>query len=788
MLKFSLFFSIFLSTLSLFSQTKTISGTVTNEEDGEQVIGAIIYDTISKKGVATNEYGFFSLTLPNSGAVLRVTFFEFKTQYISVPTEQTEVNITLSNSSEIEEVVINANRSIKNSSMGTIDVDLDKIDKLPVILGEKDVFRFIQLLPGVKSGGEASSGLYVRGGGPDQNLILLDGVPIYNANHLFGFFSTFNSDAISSVTLHKGGFPSRYGGRASSVIDMRMKEGNSKSMNVEGSIGVIASRVLVEGPIKKDKTSFIVSGRRTYLDVLTAPFVAALSDGTRTGYFFQDFNAKIQHKINNKHHLYLSSYFGKDKFYFNYKDKNDSYAQQSKSNLEWGNSIVAARWNYKVSPKLFMNTGLTYSNYYFNIGLSEEYDYAGEENDEKISFGYLSGIKDWSVKSDFNYYPNSNHSIRFGVADIYHTFSPGINYQTSKSGSNETSSETGSSRAFSHEMSAYFEDDMKIGDRINLNAGVHFSAFNTKDTWYFIPQPRLAINYQLNEVSSIKLGASRMGQFLHLLSNTTIGLPTDLWLPTTKNVKPTDSWQGSIGYYRELKKGFQFSVEGYYKTMSNLIQYREGASFISGSTNWEDKITVGKGWSYGAEFLLEKKMGEFSGFLGYTLSWTERQYDDLNNGEPFYYKYDRRHDLSLAITYDPKGPWDFGLIFVYATGNSLTLPTHYFSAPQNDIVNSLFYGSNQVYSFETVNNFRMPAYNRLDLGANKTKKKKHGTSIMSYSIYNVYNRQNPFMVFVGTLPFETESKLLKLSLFPIIPSISWKFQFDFSTYNKKDKK
>lgn len=771
-----------------FAQTRTISGVISNEEDGELVIGAIVYDTLNKKGIVTNEYGFFSLSVPLEPVVLRVSSYGNKTEFVQVGSNQNQLNIILSkaNATEIEEVIITGQRAIQSSHMGSVDVSMDKIDKLPVILGEKDVFRIIQLLPGVKSGGEASSGLYVRGGGPDQNLILLDGVPIYNANHLFGFFSTFNSDAISAVTLHKGGFPARYGGRASSVIDMRMKEGNLKHFNVEGSIGVIASRVLVEGPIKKDKTSFIVSARRTYLDVLAQPFILAYSDGATAGYFFQDFNAKIQHKINEKHQLYLSGYFGKDKFYLNEKDNSFfyDYKHTMKSGLDWGNAILAARWNYKISSKMFMNTTATYSNYHFNIEMAENYDYPGTEDDELYAFGYRSGISDWSVRSDINYFARPNHSMRFGLSDIYHTFTPGIDYETSKLGTTTTTEQIGSDNAYSHESSAYFEDDMKLGDRLKINIGAHFSVFNTQKTWFFIPQPRFSGNYQLNEKSSLKVGFSRMGQYLHLLSNTTIGLPTDLWLPTTKNVKPTDSWQYSLGYYRELPKKLQLSVEGYYKTMSNLIQYKEGVSFISGSTDWQNKVTTGKGWSYGVECLLEKKIGDFSGWMGYTLSWTKRQFDDLNNGEPFFYKYDRRHDISLAVTYDPKGPWDFGLVFVFSSGNSLTVPTHYFTAAPSDVTDDLFYFNAQVNSFEKVNNFKMPAYHRLDLGANKSIQKKHGTSIWSFSIYNVYNRKNPFMIYVGSLPYSSGNKLLQLSLFPIIPSISWKFQFDFSTYQK----
>ena len=378
---FALLFLLVLG-LSQAQEKRTLSGTITEEKSGEKIVGAILYDTISKKGVGTNEYGFFSLTIPNENAVIRVSFYGMETQFLFVPKEINTLNIALSEkTTTTSEVVIvgNQNREIESSNSGSIQIQMDKVEKLPIILGEKDIMRVVQLLPGVKTGGEASSGLYVRGGSPDQNLILLDGVPIYNASHLFGFFSTFNSDAISGMTLIKGGFPARYGGRASSVLDIRMKEGNMKHYNVEGSVGIIASRILVEGPIKKDKTSFSFSARRTYLDLLYRPFLLAAED-IDAGYFFHDVNMKIQHKINDKHHIYASGYFGLDRVfvkerpYSSYDPDGTQYKSQNQSRLEWGNRIAALRWNYKIGPKLFMNTTATYSRYMFNVGLEDRTD------------------------------------------------------------------------------------------------------------------------------------------------------------------------------------------------------------------------------------------------------------------------------------------------------------------------------------------------------------------------------------------------------------------------------
>jgi hypothetical protein len=767
-------------------EKRTISGYITDENSGEKLIGATIYDTISKRGAVTNEYGFYSLTIPKKEAHLRIAYFGCQTQFVSLEIDENDLDFALQKEiKELQEVVVNGKRAVENSSSGTIELQLDKVEKLPLILGEKDIMRVLQLLPGIKSGGEASSGIYVRGGGPDQNLILLDGVPIYNVSHLFGFFSTFNSDAISNVTMIKGGFPPRYGGRASSVLDMRMKEGNLKHYNVEGSLGLISSRLLVEGPIKKDKTSFSISGRRTYLDALFRPFLYAL-EGVDAGYFFHDFNTKIQHKINDKHHLYLSGYFGLDKVFVKdkpsiyYDAEANQYTQRTKSALKWGNSIGSLRWNYKINPKLFLNTTATFSKYNFSVGLEDETkikNIDGTNETQKYAFGYDSGILDWGLKTDFTYFPNPSHAIKFGVSETYHTFTPGISYQTITQNSINESTKTGSRTQYSHEMSLYIEDDFQVSKNLKINFGVHQSFFLTNKKLYAVPQPRFSGNYMLNDISSIKIGYSRMAQFLHLLSNSGIGLPTDLWVPATDITKPVYSNQISASYYRELPKNFQFSIEGYYKKMDNLIQYKEGVSFISGSSDWQDRVTRGQGWAYGAEFFIERKKGKLTGWIGYTLSWSERQFDELNFGKKFYHRYDRRHDLSLVLTYDINEKWDVGLVFVYGTGNAMTLGTQVYSSAPNSAFTEYFY-TPTVTNFEQMNDYRMPAYHRMDVGANRKKMKKNGESILSLSIYNLYNRQNPFMI-MRDINNQGNPVLMQTSLFPLIPSISWKFKFDF---------
>ena len=771
-------------TFSAYSQNiRTLNGYISSKKTGEKLIGATIYDTVHKVGTTTNEYGFYSLSIPNEATVLRITNFGFDPYFLDATLQKNEYNIIVSEINELNEVVVTATsgsrRSVESTNIGTMELSMEKVDKLPVLLGEKDVLKILQLMPGVKSGGEGSSGIYVRGGGPDQNLILLDGVPVYNASHLFGFFSVFNSDALSQTTLTKGGFPARYGGRVSSVLDMRMKEGNNQKFNVEGSIGIIASRLLVEGPLNKGKTAFIISGRRTYLDALIKPFQKQDAKG---GYYFYDLNAKINHKINDKHHLYLSGYFGQDKAAFktNYGggDNFNSYSTKDETGIKWGNAIAAIRWNYKIRPKLFTNTTFTYSKYLFNIYSDSKSTSIsdGVSTNSSYSFLYYSGIDDWTGKTDFTYLPNPNHTIKFGISDIYHTFRPGVTTASSQYQSESFSQKEGSANQFAHETSSYIEDDHKISNKLKINYGLHNSTFFVGSKVYNELQPRVSANYILTENSSLKFGYSRTAQFLHLLSNTGIGLPTDLWVPATEKIAPVTANQVSIGYNREIKKQFNFVVEGYYKKMDHLIQYKEGASFFSQNTDWQSKVESGQGWAYGGEVLLEKRQGKLTGWIGYTLSWTERQFDNINFGERFPYRYDRRNDISVVLTYKANKTWDFGMVFVYGTGNAVTLATQTYQMAPNPVVNGYLYNPTINY-FSSINNYRMPAYHRMDIGANRTRQKTWGETVLSLSIYNVYNRQNAYFLF-------TESKgskivLKQASIFALIPSISWKFKFNF---------
>ncbi len=800
---FFLLMALLVSTYSV-AQNATISGFIRDFETGEALIGATIYEQHTETGTIANEYGFFSLTLPQDSVHLRVSFIGFQTvDYILVLDSNIQINITLTEGTQLNTVYVTAHEPIEQQSqMSAIHLDMSKVKALPVILGEQDIIKTLQLFPGIQSGSEGSSGLYVRGGGPDQNLILLDGVPIYNASHLFGFFSIFNADAINSATIIKGGFPARYGGRLSSVLDIRMKEGNLKKFGGEASIGLLSSKLTLEGPLWKDKTSFIISGRRTYVDVLAKPFLKAMNkkqgmDGGSTnsqstgGYYFWDFNAKVNHVFSPTSRLYASIYMGKDRFYNttsnSYVDGNKQNENKTTNDLKWGNLISALRWNKVYGPKLFMNVTGSFSRYNFNIG--SDHSSSITTGDSTQSNGstskFNSGIMDWSGKVDFQYLPNVNHAIRFGIGNTYHTFNPG-GTQQQYTLSNKASIDTtyGSNTLYSHEHWMYVEDDWKIGNRLKFNAGLHFSGFVTGDTWYNSLQPRLSGRYLITKTSAIKASYSRMTQYLHLLSNPTIGLPTDLWVPATERIKPEHSHQVALGYSKTLKKGFQFSVEGYYKVMQNLIEYKEGASYSSTSQDWQDLVVVGKGNSYGAEFLLEKKTGKTTGWIGYTLSWSNRQFEDLNFGDAYPHRYDRRHDIGLAVTHKLNDKIDVGLVWVYGTGNATTLAQQTYQG-----MNGLQGGSaphmNSIDYLSERNNYRMPAYHRLDLGVNLHKQRERFESTWSFGLYNAYSRQNPFYLYFQTdldnmqigMNTKESKRLYQLSLFPILPSISYKIDF-----------
>lgn len=792
--KFYLILLLLLCSLTSMAQQKfTISGYIEDASTGEKLIGANVFDPKSNSGTTSNTFGFFSLTIPKDSVYLAVSYIGYQTSYYRLYLDKDlAINIQLKDGTELEEIVVTAEQGERiedRVQMSQIEVPIKQIQKLPALLGEVDILKTLQLLPGVQSGGEGTSGLYVRGGSPDQNLILLDGVPVYNVSHLFGFFSVFNADAIKSVTLTKGGFPARYGGRLSSVLEINMKEGNMKEFKGEGAIGTVFSKLTLEGPIIKDKTSFIISGRRTYIDVLAAPFIttglAAQNIDADVNLFFYDLNAKINHKFSDKDRLYLSAYLGDDVFKTTFtEDLRELGGFSTTAGLDWGNVTSAMRWNRMWSNKLFSNTTVTYSRYKFNTAFGFEeisVNNNGGLDRSAAALEYISGIEDYAGKIDFDYIPNPNHYIRFGAGVTNHTFTPGVSQAKITVGAIDTVLNTGSQNTQANEFALYIEDDLKIGTKFQANIGVHASAFAVDGKNYFSVQPRLGMLYHLPDNYSIKGSFATMTQFIHLLTNEGLGLPTDLWVPTTKDIVPEQSWQTGLGIAKTFNDMFEVSVEGYYKEMKNLLSYVEGASFINEpgveDEGWEARVTQGDGRSYGAEFFMQKKTGDFTGWIGYTLSWTNRQFDDINGGEVYPFKYDRRHDFSIVAAYDITDKISASAVWVYGTGNAITLPESrhnaFYPASYQGALEP--YWQTQVERADSKNGFRMDAYHRLDVAVEFHKKRKYWEETIVVGAYNVYSRLNPF--FINDEFRFGERKFVQYGLFPLIPSLSYRFKF-----------
>jgi hypothetical protein len=800
---FIILFSLSIVTSTYAQKNYTISGYITDKNNGESIVGANIYCTALNLGVTSNTYGFYSLTLPKGNYDISITFIGYQNQVKNFKLNSAinhDVEFELS-SVNIQEIVVSGERNIVESTQTSmIEVPIEQIRTIPALLGEVDILKAIQLLPGVQSS-EGSSGFYVRGGGPDQNLILLDGVPVYNASHIGGLFSVFNADAIKNVRLTKGGFPARFGGRLSSVLEIDMREGNMKEFKGDATFGLISSKLTLEGPIIKDKTSFIISGRRTYADLLAGPFMPSSTDLTL---YFYDLNAKINHKISKYDRIYLSAYMGNDAFGVDYDpslaegQKGEEASGDGTLNfgLGYGNLTSTLRWNHLFSDKLFSNTTLTYSRYSFNTNFGLTSSQTNENT--VINFDYLAGIEDVGGRIDFDYIPNPNHNIKFGTSYTYHHFFPGevnqnISIQSPDSILNFTLDTTlnFSGNTNVHEMFVYIEDNVTITSRLKANIGLHIGYYslannsttnNTgladkiSDKNNLSLQPRVSARYLLNENWSLKGSYAKMEQNIHLLSNSSVGFPSDIWVPATESVPSQKSEQWAASVSTLLFQGaYELSLEGYYKTMSNLITYKAGYSNLESTESWENAVeTGGEGEAYGMELFLQKKKGKTTGWIGYTLSWANRRFDNINFGEWYSYKYDRRHDFSLVISHKFNDKWDVGATWVYGTGNAITFPQGvYTGLPQVSPWNGQAFDF--VESYGNRNSTRLPAYHRLDFGVNKHKKRKKWDSTLSLGAYNVYNRKNPFFAY---LAYEDNVRVAKqVSLFPIIPSISYRIQF-----------
>ncbi|MCT4638910.1 MAG: TonB-dependent receptor [Bacteroidales bacterium] len=765
------------STLLMHGQKNiSINGYVRDGATGEDLIGANIVNMETYKGTSTNNYGFYSVKMPEGKVKLQVSYLGYETKLLELNLKQdTTLNITLRSNTQLEEIVVTANKNdfVRETQMSQVILPITQIKKMPVLLGEVDVLKSIQLLPGVQSGNEGSSGVFVRGGSADQNLILLDGVPVYNVNHLFGFFSVFNADAINHVKIIKGGFPARYGGRLSSVIEIRMKEGNMKELEVDGSIGLLSSKLTISAPIIKDKTSFIISGRRSYFD-LFGKLQGALSGKPQSGgYYFGDLNAKINHKFSDKDRIFLSAYTGRDKFKFKIKDDKDEYKSNVDMWLKWGNITSALRWNHIYNKNLFSNVTATYSRYKFENDLG--YEFLDKTNNYKFkeNNNYSSGIEDYAIKTDWDYFISNNNKMRFGAEYIYHTYSPGISTNNTQTSFIKQNTKTGEKDISSHEVAAYIEEDLSFLMIMKANIGLRFSGLNVKGKNYFSLEPRVALKAGLSDNFSLKGSFSMMNQYLHLLTNSAIGLPTDLWVPVTEKLKPQNSTQYAFGANYQTS-GWQITTEAFYKTMDNVIEYKEGASFMPSDENWQNKITTGKGWSYGWEVYVVKDWKKTNFNFAYTLSWSWREFDELNKGEKYPYKYDRRHDIAIGVTHNFNKKVDVAVNWIFSTGNAFTLPKEKYIPATGDGIND--YDSDAIQYFDSRNNYRAPSYHRLDIGVNFKKKTKWGHRTWSVGIYNAYGRQNPAFLYVKTKNNDRQA-LTQISLLRFVPFINYSFKF-----------
>ncbi len=760
-----LFLLSFVINYSVYSQNFTISGYLKDAETGESLIGAKIYSVKTKTGAIANNYGFYSLTLPmDDSTVIIYSYLGFTAQIKKIIlTENIELNVKLiPKTQELSEINISSKRlddNVQNIQMSVYDIPIQKIKELPALFGETDVLKIIQLLPGVQSGNEGTTGFFVRGGNSDQNLVQLDEAVVYNPNHLFGLFSTFNTKALNNVSLIKGGFPAQYGGRLSSILDITMKEGNNQKLKIDGGLGLISSNITIEGPIKKNKASFIISARRTYLDLLIKPF---LPKGITTTYNFYDLNAKINWQISKRDRLFLSAFNGNDKA---------GYTAASSINygIRFGNSTATLRWNHLFGQKLFLNTSFIYNRYYLNLSTVQGKYYAQ----------VYSGINDVNGKTEFQYYPNSKHKITFGANYTYHTFvSSGKSAKIPKDLQIANIKTNSIPPRYSSEMALYFNDEIKVSNRTSLNLGIRTPSFITKNASYYRFEPRAALKISVDSTSSIKAAYSVMNQFLHIVPSSSASLPFDLWTPSSQITKPERSEQLAVGYFRNFKENkYEASVEVYYKTMQNQVAFREGTQLLD-QTNIDSSLVFGKGWSYGAEFFLKKSSGKFTGWVSYTLSWTNQKFKDLNYGEVFPFKYDRRHVLSSVATYELSKKWTLSAVFVLSSGSAYTLPVARINVSDGG---SLYDGVYYVY--DKRNNYRLNLYHRLDVGAtyrkNKTlfKGKVPFVAEWVFSIYNVYSHRNPYFVYLTVDPLTQEPKAKQISLLPIIPSVTYNFKF-----------
>ncbi len=745
----------------VLAQRHTVSGTITDAESGEVLIGANVYVVSLELGAATNAYGFYSLTIPEADSLaLIVSYVGYHPQVKSLSLRdditldvQMERTVSLMNELTVTGQREEARAAIRQTRMSVVDVPVRMIEDLPAILGEQDVLKVIQLLPGIQAGQEGTTGIYVRGGNIDQNLVQLDEATVYNPNHLFGLFSTFNSSAINNVSVVKGGFPAQYGGRLSSVIEIAMRDGNKRHYEAEGGIGLLTSKLSIEGPITRDRGSFIVSARRSYVDLVAKPFQPSTNRNT---YYFYDLNGKVNHAVSRRDRIFLSFFQGRD--VAEYVD-----ASGVGYGIRFGNSAATLRWNRIMSSRLFSNVSLIRNKYFLRISTVQGAFH---------SLNY-SGIEDLTAKSEFQFIASPRHEIRFGAVLTHHEFS-------------STGAEGGVVKEFvvpafdesnilprpSTESALYLNDRWEISERVGLNVGVRVPHFAADGARYTRVEPRFSARLGITPAGAAKASYTVMHQFVHSVPSTTASLPTDIWIPSSEIVKPQRSEQIAAGYTHLLNDGaLEGSLEFYYKWMHNQVLFKQGTQLLE-YANIDEELTRGKGWSYGAELMLQKHRGRMAGWASYTLSWTNQRFPELNRGETFPFRYDRRHNLALTSSFDVNDRWTLAANFIFTSGTAFTLPTgRLYAAQGGDLYAGLF------YDYDRLNNYRMRAYHRLDVSATRSFNPKwFRESSMIISVYNLYSRLNPYYVFLE-LDLNTGSPVGKqVSLLPVMPSVSFNFK------------
>jgi hypothetical protein len=764
---------LFLSS-SVLAQKYSLNGYVREAGSGELLINVNVVIPAENKATASNVNGFFSILLEGDSTEVVWSYVGYKPFKTKIRIEaDTKLDITLT-PIILDEVEITDQEKYKESNktqMGILNIPVSNVRNAPALLGEKDVLKIIQLMPGVQKGSEGNAGLYVRGGGPDQNLIKVDDAVIYNPFHVFGFLSLFNISIVKSIELMKGTFPSRYGGRLSSVVEMRLKDGNRENVSGELGIGLLASRFSLEGPFKKGKSSWMISGRRSQIDFLINPF---LPKDNSANFYFYDLNAKVSFDLTPRDKIFISAYNGGDAFSYKLKTSwVDKYYTPhysiSEAKVNWGNTFVSGGWAHEFSKKLIGNLSMVYTQYQFVANATN-----GDDSSTVNSI-YKSSIKDYTASYDLEYYANNSHKLRFGIQTTNHTFSP----ETIMVSVQNLNFRLPDNTVNAQESGLYVEDEWKIGTRIKINYGIRIAHFYVEKTNYLFPEPRIAALYKIREDLAVKAGFSIVNQFMHLLQNSSTNLPTDIWIPADNKIPPQRAFMGSVGIVKDfIKRKFFISLEGYYKSMRNIQGYKEGSPFITKgdgisidpnltNLNLSRRITQGNGWSYGAEFLIQKKEGRLTGWIGYTLSWTIFQFPDVNFGQPFFAKYDRRHDISVVANYALTPKITISATWVYATGNRLTLPIGQYS--------NSYYGGGVLYSGK--NEIMVRPYHRLDLGIQfHKKKKKNRERIWEFSVYNAYNNANTFFLFT-TSDQDHVNVLKEVTSLPIVPSINYTYKF-----------